>query len=368
DLTMKDKVASLDKEHNLYYVNPIEIQKYQYKGEMIKIKHKSIDLLVTPNHNLYLKEHHKDKWEFFKADNIGYRWVNTLNSINWKGKEKKYFEIAKTQDKTCPSKSYDNFLMDNWLEFLGWYIAEGWSQKRSNTHKNYNICISQTREKYVKEIENCLLSLNFNHNYKENRFLINSKQLWLYLKPLGKSYEKYIPKEFLNLSKRQLKILFDSLIKGDGRIDERNRTFYYTSSKKLADQIQEIGLKIGFNSTITSRIRDTHGKINGRKIKSKRPLYRIYFRKRKLGQIDTYKHIKKEFYNDIVYCCTVPSHILIVRRNGKPLICGNSGSYVYSANLLGIKFLGFELEEKYSIDIQKRFSQKIITINQKEMF
>jgi len=35
-----------------------------------------------------------------------------------------------------------------------------------------------------------------------------------------------------------------------------------------------------------------------------------------------------------------------------------SGSYIKAADLLGIKWLGYEINEKYKVDIDKRFNDK----------
>nr|URC17490.1 MAG: HEase/DNA adenine MTase [Lokiarchaeota virus Skoll Meg22_1214] len=148
-----------------------------------------------------------------------------------------------------------------------------------------------------------------------------------YLKNLGKAYEKYIPSEFMNLSRRQLKILFDSLIKGDGCIS-KGMISYYTSSKKLADQIQEICIKIGYNANIKIRDRTKDKKISnikGRFIRAAHLSYEIYVRKSKECTLRRNQHFKKKYYEGMVYCCTVPNHVILVRRNGKTAWCGNSG-------------------------------------------
>ncbi len=360
DLTYNDKIATLDKNHNLYYTKPLVIQNYHYKGEMIKINHRSVDLLVTPNHNLYLREYHKKNYEFFKANEVKYKWVRTLNSVNWQGKERKYFYPPKLNETINSHNIYNKFLMDDWLEFLGWYIAEGWSQKRSEKHRNYIIYIAQSKNLIkVNEIKNLLIRMNFKWKYVRGRFLFESKQLWKYLKQLGKAWEKYIPQEFMNLSKRQLKILFSSLIKGDGYISKSKEISYYTTSKKLADQIQELAIKIGYNSTLRIRKkRKKYGKINGREIISKRKQYNIGIRRAKECKLDSWKHINydEKNYNGIVYCCTVPEHIILVRRNGKPVWCGNSGSYGQACEMLKIPWTGYEINEIYRDDIKLRMS------------
>ena len=56
DLEMNDEVACLSKNHNFYWHKPQQIQKYWYEGDMIKINHRSVDLLITPDHKLYTRK------------------------------------------------------------------------------------------------------------------------------------------------------------------------------------------------------------------------------------------------------------------------------------------------------------------------
>src|SRR3989304_2389865 len=54
DLTMEDKVASLVGEKTLEFVKPERVLSYDVKGKMVHFKNEDIDLLVTPNHEMYL--------------------------------------------------------------------------------------------------------------------------------------------------------------------------------------------------------------------------------------------------------------------------------------------------------------------------
>lgn len=314
DLTYEDEVACLSKDtHTMYWHKPQAIEKFHFKGNMYRLNHRSIDLLVTPNHNLYLAESRERKGYHFKQIKDIYHVSHILDSFYWYGKEKEYFFIPKYEEH-FNQKINDKISMDLWLEFLGWFISEGTAEYNEVKH-NYRINIAQTNKSpYIKEIKRVLEQINENYNYgeKAGNFSFGNKQLAKYLKPLGKSYEKYIPQEFMNLSKRQLKILFDAIMKGDGNKNQRR---YTTTSKKLADQIQELALKIGYNSTMSIEIRDSPKHHN---------IYRIYFRNKKHLQIYKNRHISKEEYDGVVYCCTVPENIVCVRRNGRTTFCGNS--------------------------------------------
>jgi hypothetical protein len=101
-------------------------------------------------------------------------------------------------------------------------------------------------------------------------------------------------------------------------------------SKKLIDDLQEIGLKLGLCSTITNRGK-RKAVIRGRMINNVQDAYMIGFSKHPSVSkhtntnplVKTENQFKRE-YDGIVYCVEVENHILYVRKNGKTFWCGNS--------------------------------------------
>jgi len=97
------------------------------------------------------------------------------------------------------------------------------------------------------------------------------------------------------------------LVNGDGYKKNNDYWSYTTASKELANNIQELGLKSGFTSTISwgNKSRKWHG---------------VSFHKNFITK--TYKR-KITNYNDKVYCLEVPNHVIYIRRNGKTCWSGN---------------------------------------------
>lgn len=359
DLTMLDEVASLTQDHEMYYVNPSAIQKYHYKGTMIETTHRSVQLLVTPDHNMYLRPQSKNEYIFMKANDITHEITKTLNSINWNAEDVEWFYLPMIPKNRGNQIVKKRIKMDDFLEFLGWYIAEGHLNHING--RSYNIRITQTKDG-KQEIGNCLDRMGYKWTYQSDRvFVSNSKQLYEYLKPLGRSYEKYIPDEFMHLSKRQLKILFNSLVKGDGYRTTDHRIGYCTTSKKLAGQVQEIALKLGYNSTLRSRFRSNRHFIEGKGyIASKRSVYEINIRRSGECKLTKSKHFEERDYDGMVYCCTVPTHIICVRRNGRPVWCGNSGNAEWVCRSMKRDFVSFEIDPKYVKIAREKLKQRPI--------
>ncbi len=331
DLTMEDEVACLSRsDHVMYWHKPSAIQKYHYEGEMINIDHRSLNLLITPNHNLYVRINNRKNYELLRADKCVYSNQHTINSVNW---------IGKTIDTIL---GYD---ANTFIKLIGWFVSDGWCLTGKN-RRFYRVGIKQQKEKNFDDITNCLDKLGLKWWRTGGSFCFSNKKIWNYFVKLGKSYEKYIPKNVLESSKEQLTILFESLMKGDGWYGKYGDIGYSTTSKKLANQFQELVIKIGMNSTlfVRDRIGEMH-KIREEKITTKRISYEINIRKRKECNFKKH-HNKKVNYESTVYCCTVPEHIILIRRNGRPSWQGNSGGgfyFIFSAIGHPLKLRDFEI-------------------------
>jgi len=339
DLNNDDVVATLNKENNnLEYQKPTEIQSYDYNGEMYNINSRRVNLCVTPNHRMYVKKQHGDNFEFIEAQNLNKHSYHFKKDCEWVGEKQEHFilpNIDKKDNLGFLNKRFDDIKipMNLWLEFLGYYLSEG---SCSYSAGGYHIGISQSKEvnpeKYEK-INNCLNQISA-YWYKDNvGFGLSNKQLFLYLEQFGKAKDKFIPRNLFNLSKEQLLILFNALLLGDGRI-HNGYGYYYSSSKQMANDMCELSIKCGYTSKLTLRVlseEDRHTQIKGRD---------VYFRNSpicyivNISGIDTIKYsgepgiktkvINKLNYNGKVYCCTVPNSVIMVRRNGVHIWCGNS--------------------------------------------
>jgi hypothetical protein len=164
---------------------------------------------------------------------------------------------------------------------------------------------------------------------KKNNIIygVTPTQVWVYGKPFylamkkcgSSAYAKCIPPEILDYPNRPLEILLEGLMDSDGALRGR----YYTVSKKLAEQILELGCKLGKNISLTTRPVRTAVRRDGIKIQSSKSyevsIYgngRHWLNGAKFKQVD---------YAGKVWCPDVPgAHNLLVERNGRFIFCGNT--------------------------------------------
>ncbi|MBI1935269.1 hypothetical protein HYS31_02410 [Candidatus Woesearchaeota archaeon] len=299
-------VATLNpKKDTIEFQNIIKKVSYDYNGQMFKIKNRRIDLVITPNHNLWVKKKHGQNYSFMKIDDaakIKTYHYQRKSCGNWKGKKRDSFRLGKSKIR-----------MEIWLEFLGYYISEG--SFYYDGYGRYKISIAQSKKSiYFNPIKKCLEKLSFKFHYSIKEFIIYNKGLFEYLKKLGKAGNKHVPREFMSLSKEQLMILFKALIDGDGNI-RGNGYRYATTSKLLADDVQELAFKLGFSAYLSMQkksINPNH--------------HRLYMVRIGRSSVTTVRasHISKMPYHGKVYCVTAPNHIIYVRRNGKSVFSGNT--------------------------------------------
>jgi UDP-glucuronate decarboxylase len=362
DICLTDEVLTINDKQEIVYEFPTNLIEENYVGEMVAFENKRCDFLITPNHKMLVQSVNEARkqsgtFQFVEASGMipgGWcrAWMlraaqNIASDQEWYRFQKDY-KVMRNAKKAFVEK----ILMDDWLEFLGYYLSEGccYHTKRGD----YTIQISQYKEvnpeKWAK-IRKCLERLPFGYCLNRNvGFIVSSKQLFHHLKPLGKSRVKYIPRDVLECSSRQLKILYDALMLGDGTIytekrGQRRVELYSTSSYRLAGDFQELLLKIGYVGNV-------------RRHSPGRELYDIHVYnvpgRIKHYNKSAYSIPKKVPYDGKVYCITIPSHILFVRRNGKAAFCGNC--YDEGKRVAETLFMDYHRQNNVDIRIARLFN------------
>ena len=317
---------------------------------MIHFLDTKTDLMVTPDHKMLVAKYNPDLKKknydltFVKAKDFNTNTHLIPTKSIWEGIEKTTFTIPSiTRSKYLNPDILINEIqksitvnMDDWLAFFGLWITGGSTNKTLNTpekgneYYDYTIIIKQTIGENHKPIEDLLNKLSFKWNKTDINgnvnYCIYGKQLYSYLAQFGKSKDKFIPKEFKALSKRQLEILFKWMM--FDQVSKNDSYEYYTPSYKLKDDIQEIVLKLGIAANVISKSPN----LKSKDLESKDLEFFVKtFSKANYVKVASC-NINTVPYCDKVYCVTVPNSTLYVRRNGKAIWCGNcAGAQAFSS-------------------------------------
>ena len=367
DLDGTENVATLNPENNeMIFVKPYDYIKKEFNGELYVGDSKNINFAVTPNHNMYVsvKESKYKNLDFnlTPMEELDGKDLYFKKNCVWNGNDVKYFILPEfvsayeRYNETRIVKEYPKkkILMNDWVKFFGFWIAEGWT---STSSRLYQVGIAQKKPNGIlEEMFNLLVKMGFKPTYTKDGHQVRvfNRQLWEYLKEFGKAADKYIPKEILNLKSELLESFLKYYLIGDGSVDKKTgKTVAYTCSKKLADNLCEVSLKVGSSGYIRNRGKRNSIMNDGRKVNGQYDALEVSVQQKEgkrnhLTPLVRKEQISKEKYNGYVYCVSVPSHIIYIRRKGKGFWCGNS----HLKDLSLLKPMFNSINEKYKDKIQ----------------
>mgnify|MGYP000107776495 FL=1 len=351
ELTYDDKVASLVNGTTLEYVKPTEIMSYDnYDGEMYNIETNQVSLCVTLNHRMYVKMRHNKDYRIETAENIHNKMRHYLKNcediipLPYEGELEKItpttFDIYNEEKELIFS-----IPLNSWLLMFGIWLAEGHVYYREDIYLYY--VSFATNKKRVRDAleqigQECADQFTFGYKGVANakkgdvhltNYRICNKNMAKYFNSLnqGLSTSKYLPKWVWSLTREQCRILFNGMMLGDGHSSGSTER-YDTSSAQLANDVQRLILHMGYSANMSLKYEagnQTIIKKDGRNneiITSNFDAWRLGIIKSQNNPIVNKTELQDSIidYNDKVYCCTVPSGVIYVRRNGKPVWCGNS--------------------------------------------
>ena len=290
---------------------------YHYQGNLIRFYNRSLDLQVTPDHRMiYLAKSDGRVMDDKTAGNYSKNNGGMYRSCEWKGNSAREITIG--------NHAIDMML---YAAFMGYYLADG-----SYTRK-YAMTLAQKQGHDVlnrRRIEHYLKRMPFDVKVHDYGFWFTDRSFWEHVQPLGRSVEKYIPDTIKEASPDIIRIFLKafgscdgSVRKGRSFIGNRGNEFipqepdriYFTSSRRLADDIGELILKLGKRPSFhTKDMRGKHQFPNG-----EYNINHVMWIIRECRSKTTTVFDKEEIpYNGMVYDLEVAkNHTLYVRYNGK---------------------------------------------------
>jgi len=365
-ITTEHKVASLHNGNELKYINPKEIMEYEVKDneELYYVKSDKIDLVVTKNHRMWVRQPQND-YKIENAEDIyGLKKCYMKNVKTWKPRKSL---ILKTFTIKCDDGDENKkdliFDINDWLIFFGIWISVGYIEEGK-------LYLLLSHERKFKQQKNILKEqferMNIHYikqqicmygEYFVDAWLIDDERLTKYFtqmcnnKNIINESDKILPEWVWNLTQKQCKILIN-IITYDQQI-------YETVSEKIADDLQRLCLHAGWScdkiviNTVEKFLNDiTDVKLveinkgvynyensitlNFNKYKllinktQNNPLVNENITTRGKNRNDNYisfnnDELKKCIKNK-VYCCDIGSGngVIYVRRNGYTSWSGNS--------------------------------------------
>lgn len=317
ELTGEEELATLDLETNLWvWQKPISLIIKPFDGELYHFQGDRFDQKVTPDHRMiFHKRFSSEKYTCCEAQEFPKKGEKQFFAgCGWEGPCPETIKIPVVQSShPWTVKSWlTEFPAETFMKFLGWFVSEGCLGDCTDIH----VCqkVGPKLEDLIQIVKELGYSPKITvgeRNIADVKF--SSLHLSHYLRKLGKSFQKYVPDEIKSLGKPLLLAFLKAYWAGDGSYDF-DHGYASTTSKRLASDIVEMGMKCGYAARFTEYPPGV-GKILGEEIKHNHPEFVIFFNKMRNPWY--VKTPKKEYYKGTVYCAQVPNGTLLVRRDGK---------------------------------------------------
>jgi hypothetical protein len=326
DLIGSDLLATVSPLTNaMEFQFPIARQVFDFDGQMVYSTNSRMPFAVTPNHRMYVRKWNEQKrtlnshYDFVTAENLG--WYSGLMSApsGFRGVDVKTLAVDGDRE----------YSGDDFVALIALICSDGFA---GNSEKSMNCvsfcCFADRRKQMVSEIAN---RLGFNQQPSRegvwNRWDAGALAEWVrqncYTGVPGARTKK-VPQFIKELSQRQIEIFLTYF--GD-QDHAKSLTKYYSSSKRMADDLQELLLRLGKRASINKRdprssvIKKTGQVVNGG------VSYTLHVYQSDGVSIEKKKYIERETYRGPVYCATVPNGTLVTRMANSVLISGNCWIY-----------------------------------------
>jgi thymidylate synthase (FAD) len=321
EVTGEELFATLSPSGELVYQPALRLVRKEHKGHMIGFQGMSMDLMVTPDHRVLASStttratRAQPLFSLRPAHSVLWRPHRHVSTAQWWGPAVDSFRF---DDIPVPAEPL--------LRLVGFFIGDGNLPPRAN-----HIAFNLRKNREISFLERTTGESGLELKRWGDRYAIPvGHELRALFVCCYEDKEKVIPRRLLELGPNLLNALFEGLMESDGSRMERasgtERQTYSTTSKKLADEVQELALKLGRSASVRPhKVRPGDGHY-GRKPRWRITIYAPRNSRpglcRTRSQAD--EHMGVETYDGLIHCVEVPNGTLYVRRNGYPVFCGNT--------------------------------------------
>lgn len=305
-----------------------------HDGEMYHFKKSHVDLLVTKDHRMFAHRNGEvvtKNGDLIKSQDVRCTMNCPRVGYSWEGKTPKFFTLPKINGFIYAQPTVKEAIEIEtaaWIKFFAFWLADGYCRHTKNSQGNprKTVGIKQLSSN-ADEVRNILKGLPFkwkeyierpkDGSHEKTNFEIHNEQLWSYLLQFGTSETKFIPEWIKNCDTETLKMFLEFYLKGDGSSKNGINT-YRSTSRRLMEDVQEILLKTGYLSHITTAEQQT----------GYRPMYIITESRHSMYNKYTYPSNKNErlkvSYKGRVWCPVLEKNgVFLCRRNGFEIFTGN---------------------------------------------
>lgn len=292
----------------------LQVYDFDSSDKMYSLQSSAFDVLVTQNHRMVVSTRKKDgtwsEWGFKSAAEIHNKPVRHLMNC-----------CLTDDDRLVPEGLPASIELHTLMKIAGFYFGDG---ERPTRKDSSSIRFRLRRPRKIAY----LYSLGLDAAEKAgDRYVISNQELarWLYANFTTET-NKAVPQWILTLPQSLVAAFWDGLKNSDGTHIKEKSWCYDSCEKEALDTIQATAIVNGFSANMT-----LNNKQEGEKHQNHRPCWRIHVSEHHTRRVEACQKgrspgVEESLvnYQGKVYCATVSTGALMVRRNGKHIVCGNS--------------------------------------------
>lgn len=308
DLSENLKVAQYHLDGSVDFVIPSASYNLPYKGDMIKWSKEGygyVDMLVTPNHKMVRINQATGEINLFEAGDFSYRNRNGFSSRN-------YLPVS--------GYTHNVGIRLSVIEKLKIaFQADGAFPSRKDAYVSGQVRFNLKKSRKVERLTELLNESGF--KFTKTKLKNGYHDFWI-TPPTPNTFQKDFQWVVLDKSIEWYWDFLNELQYWDGR-KVNNCIVYSSTTRKCIDMVQAICSLCGYKSHF-------HEYIDTREDHIRKANFSLTIQnKQKISGESITRQIVQ--YDGHVYCVTVPSKMLIIRRNNIVSICGNTEHSVMCA-------------------------------------
>ena len=313
-LTVGELVATYRMDDGLCEWQPLlDVYVAAYDGPMYRVRTRTANFVVTPRHRMVRRDFHNGSHRFEHMEDMD------ASGTAGAGCFPKCAEGTATE---LPG------VTDDELTLLGWVLTDGCYHGKDRTVALYqskphgidalNSLLTRLKIEYTTKTRlrppPCIEGKQVKNVLPETRFNISRASARRILELLPD--KKRLPEWTYDLSKRQFDVLLAGLLAGDGHVRRSERVLY--GRREFLTQVQALAVVNG----VPARLREDN---RGNHVLSL-PSAKYTF----IASKDWGKSVVRGQYDGTIWCGTVANGTLITRRNGIPLVSGNTTKFTHA--------------------------------------
>ena len=311
-----------------------QLHKYWLAGPLNVLERADLSFAITDNHQLFARGPKAETFKVRRYDALPNDFV-IPRAIEWIGSnpaEMRFESRVPMHHGGVRIKEW-KFSFEDWARFLGWFVSEGCAFREKSHNGRWRVNISQNKGAKYDRIAALLDRMGIKALHQGSRstleFSINSIGAHLADHCGVHAANKRIPEYIRNAKPEIIRAFLEEYRLGDGSVNGSGVTVYSTTSKCLADDLQEVLAKLGRAGKMTTRHEKGSSFIIGnRMVVRKNTEFTVTERKVAADCFIQKKNVQRLAYEGFVYCVSTPLKTILVRRKGTVMWSGNSDETV----------------------------------------